>query len=524
MANVVKTTYGSADKFTTSALMGLGATQQDANGRFYVDGSMVNVELSRVVAEAIYIREIFRDGQSVNAKYVTGERQGGAVRVMLDTPLPFSSRTVSFGGREGTAGNAGVINTNGVELPANDEFLVYLNQVNDQMMGFPDLSNQYIPLDIMARKINQYASRVAMDRDASTLAEIIAYAFFRSLNGADNLVRKANLTAENAYADLINDVNARLDNGDPERGAFTFPTEGRTIIGRPNFINNIFSRKSGVIMLGGDMAQEMLKNYDLDVRMSDRDYVGTGYKGYAMGFHFQSAADIIWSMAEKYLGLPAGALDNVNAIAVSFDATAVGKNVDLGVKLVDATEFRGQLAQPLNIWGHEAFRLSYVIGDDTLTNDYLTTTLGLSASVRKTPVAPKKANNADIIAVPILDSNGATIGFKQIASVPTPNGNNIKSGLPRVAGVNASSVGVVAQGTSVTLSTGTDGATIHYTTDGTEPTTASQTYSTAITISADTTVKAFAVKSGLVPSAISTFVYKLPTTDAGAGAGIDTGD
>lgn len=510
MANIIKSTYGSASKFTTSALMGLGATQQDANGRFYLDGSMVNVELSRVIAEAIYIREIFRDGQSVNAKYVTGEQKGGAVRVMLDTPLPFSSRTASFGGREGTEGNGGVINTNGVQLPANDEFIVYLNQINDQMLGFPDLSREYVPLDVMARKINQYADRVAMDRDSSTLAEILAYAFFRSLNGASNLVNEGDLTAENAYATLINSLNAKLDNGDAERGAYTFPTEGRTIIGRPEFINNIFSRNSGVIMLGGDMAQEMLKNYDLDVRMSDRDYVGTGYKGYAMGFHFQSAPDIIWSVAEKYLGLPAGALDNVNAIAVSFDATAVGKNIDLGVKLVDATDFRGQLAQPLNIWGHEAFRVSYVIGNDTLTNDYLTTTLGLNANDRKHPVAPKMANNAnaDIIAVPVYDSNGQVTGFKQIANVPLPNGNNIKSGLPRVAGVSASVVGEVESGTVVTLATGTNGATIYYTTDGTDPTTASSS-GTSVTISANTTVKAFAVKSGLVPSPISEFKYTI---------------
>lgn len=509
MANVINT-YGVTSKFVTSALMGLGATQQDPNGRFYLDGSMVNVELSRVIAEAIYIQDIFRDGQSVTGKYTTEARKDGAVRVMLNTPLPFSSRTTSFGGRNGTNGNGGVINANAPLLPANDEFIVYLNQVNDQMMLFPDLTKEYVPLDVMASRISQYAERVSMDRSASTLAEILAYAFYRSLNGATNLVNEGDLTQENAYADLINNLNSYLDNGDVERGAFTFPTEGRTIIGRPKFINGLFSRKSGVIMLGGDMAQEMLKNYDLDVRMSDRNYVGTGYKGYAMNFHYQSAPDYIWSLAEKYLGLPKGALDNVNAIAVSFDATAKADGVDLGVKLVDATQVRGTLAQPLNVWGHEAFRISYVIGDDTLTNDYLTTTLGLNADVRKHPVAPEIANNEGVepIGVPVFDENNNIIGYKQIAGVPTPNGNNIKSGLARVFEVSASIVGAVSEGTVVTLSTDTPGATIYYTTDGTTPTSAS-TQGTSVTISANTTVKAFAVKSGSIPSAISTFEYTL---------------
>jgi hypothetical protein len=319
-------------------------------------------------------------------------------------------------------------------MPSNDEFMVYLNQVNDQMMMFPDLSREYVPLDVMSTKIAQYADRVAMDRDASTLAEIIAYAYFRSLNAGDNLVNEGDLTAENAYATLINSLNSKLDNGDQARGAFTFPTEGRTIIGRPSFINGIFNRNSGVIMLGGDLAQEMLKNYDLDVRMSDRDYVGTGYKGYAMNFHFQSAPDYIWTLAEAYLGLTKGALDNVDAIAVSFDATAMSDGVDLGVKLVDATEFRGALAQPLNIWGHEAFRKSYVIGKATLTNDYLTGTLNLDADTRLYPVAPADAaaalgeSDTNYITVPIYGANNSVVGYRQIAKVPGPNGDNIQTG------------------------------------------------------------------------------------------------
>lgn len=513
MANIISTS-GVASRFTTSALMGLGATEQDANGRFYLDGSAVNVDISRVIAETIYINRIFRDKQSVNASYTTRGERGGAVRVILDSPLPFSSRTASFGGRAGTPGNGGVINTNAPLMPANDEFIVYLNQINDQMMRFPELSREYIPLDIMSKKIAQYAERVQMDRDASTLAEVIAYAFFRSLNDGENLVTYDNLAAENAYANLINDLNGRLDNGDRVRGAYTFPTEGRTIIGRPTFINGIFNRNSGVIMLGGDMAQEMLKNYDLDVRMSDRDYVGTGYKGYAMQFHYQSAPDYIWSLAECYLGLPKGALDNVSAVAVSFDATAMAEGVDLGVKIIDDTAVRGALAQPLNIWGHEAFRKSYLIGTESLTNDYLTTTLDLSADTRLYPTAPSDAaarmgeGGANSITVPIYNSNNEIIGYREIAQVPQPNGNNIKSGIAQVLAPVANAEGAVASGTKVTLTTATAGATIYYTTDGSKPTSASTEYtSDGITISAATTINAIALKSGMVPSPIATYSY-----------------
>ena len=423
----VISTSGNVAQFTTSALMGLGATSTNPNGRFYVDGSMVNVELSQVIAEAIYIQEIFRNGQSVNAGYVTNQRQGGAVRVMLDTPLPFSSRTLSYGGRAGTTDNGGLYNRNAPVLPASDEFIVYLNQVNDQDMIFPDLAAQYLPLDVVAKKVASYSSRVAMDRSASTLAEIIAYSAWRALNAGENAVSQGDLTADNAYAELVNSLNAKMDNGDPVRGAFTFPTEGRTIIGRPSFVNNVFSKKSGLILSGADLAQEMLRNYDLDRTMEARDYVGTGYRGFAMGFHWQIAPDYIWSLAEKYLGLSAGALNNFSAIAVSFDATAVATNIDLGVQLLPAQypQPRGTIARPLNIWGHEAFRKSYLIVNGTTPNTVLTTA-GFSANTRIYPCAPTQANAAVAgipAPTPIYGNANGVVGY-----VPEYNGDNINAG------------------------------------------------------------------------------------------------
>lgn len=507
MSKVIST-YGRADAFVKSALMGLGATEQDPNGRFYIDGNAVNVELSSAIAEAIYIEEIFRDGQSVTGKYTT-DRKAGAVRVMLDTPLPSTSRTLAYGGRRGTQGNGGIINANPPLLPANDEFMVYLNQVNDQAMLFPDLSKEFLPLDVMAQKIAGYAKSVTQDRSASTLAEIIAYNVFRALNGGNTLVNSGDLKADNAYAELVNDINSLLDNGDPTTGAFTYSTQGRTIIGRPSFINHAMSRKSGLIMLGGDLAQEMLKNYDLDRKMSDRDYVGTGYKGYCMNFHWQSAPDYIWTLAEKYLGLPKGALDHVQAIAVSFEATAMGRVIDLGAKAIAANEVRGSKIQPLNIWGHEAFRKSYIVGDSTVSNDYFVG-LGFTAGERKYPVHPNSIlQDQDYVDVPVYGEDGATIAYKRIASVPKPNGGNIQSGVKHVAEVVAqpSKDTFTDSVMSVELSTVTSNATIYYTTDGSEPTKNSAKYTGAFSVSETTTVKAIAVKSGMAPSAVFVKTY-----------------
>ncbi len=72
----------------------------------------------------------------------------------------------------------------------------------------------------------------------------------------------------------------------------------------------------------------------------------------------------------------------------------------------------------------------------------------------------------------------------------------------------------VAEGTynavqSVEINCGTDDATIYYTIDGTDPTTSSSVYSSAISVTQTTTIKAFAVKDGMTNSAIASATYTL---------------
>ena len=68
--------------------------------------------------------------------------------------------------------------------------------------------------------------------------------------------------------------------------------------------------------------------------------------------------------------------------------------------------------------------------------------------------------------------------------------------------------GAVASGTIVTISCATEGATIYYTTDGSDPTTES-TQGTSVTITNACTVKAFAVKEGCSNSNIATAEYTI---------------
>ena len=81
--------------------------------------------------------------------------------------------------------------------------------------------------------------------------------------------------------------------------------------------------------------------------------------------------------------------------------------------------------------------------------------------------------------------------------------------------------GTYTSSQSVTLSCATPGATIHYTTDGTTPDGSSPTYSSAIAVASTTTIKAIAVKDGLLNSPIASATYTIqcatPTFSVAAG-------
>lgn len=63
---------------------------------------------------------------------------------------------------------------------------------------------------------------------------------------------------------------------------------------------------------------------------------------------------------------------------------------------------------------------------------------------------------------------------------------------------------IACEDNEVTISCATTGATIHYTTDGTTPTTESEVYSAAIAITETKTFKALAVNLDMHDSAVAT--------------------
>lgn len=92
--------------------------------------------------------------------------------------------------------------------------------------------------------------------------------------------------------------------------------------------------------------------------------------------------------------------------------------------------------------------------------------------------------------------------------------NTVEIPLISVQGIEKTP-GVYYNTASVSITSGTAGASIYYTTNGAEPTTASTLYSGAFNVTANSTVKAIAVKSGMNNSAVVQKVISITTPAVG---------
>ncbi|MEN6461556.1 MAG: S-layer homology domain-containing protein [Syntrophomonas sp.] len=92
-------------------------------------------------------------------------------------------------------------------------------------------------------------------------------------------------------------------------------------------------------------------------------------------------------------------------------------------------------------------------------------------------------------------------------TVPAPGTVAVPTAVPSGTAVTA--------GTQVTLTTMTAGATIYYSLDGSDPTAASTAYNGPITINNPVTIKAIAVKDGMINSTILTVSYTIKSGNGG---------
>lgn len=143
------------------------------------------------------------------------------------------------------------------------------------------------------------------------------------------------------------------------------------------------------------------------------------------------------------------------------------------------------------------------------TTDGSTPTAG--STVYSTPIAISANTTLKAVAMKSgMTGSAAMTSIYSITTTPLPDPSASSP-------VAVPGSGSFSSAQSVTLSSGTSGASIYYTTDGSTPTSGSTLYSTPITISANTTLKAVAMGSGMSSSTVMTSIYSITTPGVGEG-------
>lgn len=126
--------------------------------------------------------------------------------------------------------------------------------------------------------------------------------------------------------------------------------------------------------------------------------------------------------------------------------------------------------------------------------------------VRKSSITSGDKNPSDIFD-PSLEWQPYPIDTFEHLGSHTMDGGEVGPIIKAEAVTASTPSGTVASGTAITLSSATAGATIYYTTNGTEPTLQSASYTQPIVIDKTMTIKAIAVAQGLENSDVQTFNY-----------------
>lgn len=322
----------------------------------------------------------------------------------------------------------------------------------DRNIDIPTNQQDMMNVDVAEAELANLAGRVNRNINAMTIAEQLRKNF---TDVAAGTVEKNWVTLPEAninYLDALIEAGGKLDDGNAAEGVDAYPDGARAVIVRSS-VKTALLKKGQVIIGGSDAAQNILRKGGLSE--NDRPEVAsTAYVGEVANMPVYVASQVVWTLAERYLGLTPGRLDGVKMLVVSAVGTLRALAFNSAMKIIDSPDGQGRRLQP-----------KYRMGTSCID----------ALSV-----------------VPVVDS-----------SFVAPSNITIKAPASRVQTANPV-IGDIS-GSDATITCATAGATIYYTTDGSTPNEKTTTHvqsggkATGVT---GKTVKAVALVAGGLASAI----------------------
>jgi hypothetical protein len=306
-----------------------------------INGVQARLVLSNEILRNVGQNIIENDGEGVTQRFAK-DAKGGRINVIRVLPLTQEARVL------GADFNGQPFATGDFEQPQTVQYGLDVITVIDKPIAIRNATRDMIPVDLLEAETANFSLLLHRNINAMTLAGKIAKSLVSSQ------LQQVDLTSNSATAlrDAIIQANAKLDEGDQAEGVDMFPTEDRILIIRPSIRPYLLSAQN-ILVGGSNYAQDILAKGTLDVN-SQRDQ-RVGFIGMIDGLPTYMANSAIWALAERYLGLPTGELDDVYGYVSSGMANARGIALDETIKIVDAIAGQGILIQPDCRLGFEAF-------------------------------------------------------------------------------------------------------------------------------------------------------------------------
>lgn len=318
----------------------------------------------------------------------------------------------------------------------------------DRNIDIPTNQQDMMNVDVAEAELANLAGRVNRNINAMTIAEQLRKNFTDV--GAGTVAKNWITVTDDDYLGALIEAGGKLDDGNAAEGVDAYPDGARAVIVRSS-VKTALLKKGQVIIGGSDAAQNILRKGGLSE--NDRPEVAsTAYVGEVANMPVYVASQVVWTLAERYLGLTPGRLDGIKMLVVSAVGTLRALAFNSAMKIIDSPDGQGRRLQP-----------KYRMGTSCID----------ALSV-----------------VPVVDS-----------SFVAPSNITIKAPASRVQTANPV---IAASGSDATITCATAGATIYYTTDGSTPTEKSSTVASGGKVSTVTgkTVKAVALVAGGLASAI----------------------
>lgn len=324
----------------------------------YINAVTTRRVLSPAVKENIFQGIMLKPDEAVTEKF-SEDTDASEIQVLRVKPQTDDAREL------GATTNGAWFNSEDDMESATEAYGIQILQTIDRNIVVPTNSQDMVSVDLLEAETQNLSGKVSRNVNAMTIAAMLAKNF-NNVAGFDKKNSNAaaveldeavtsnwiTLASGGTYTDAIIDAAAKLDDGNPDQGIDAYPDNRRAVIIRPTIKASVLKNMTG--LYGGTAVFDVLRKAGLDTSATP-EIATTGYVGEIANMPVYCAAGVVWSLVEKYLGMTAGALNNLAGIVVSGVGTGRALAFNKAIKVIDAQAGQGLLLQPKYRFGAECW-------------------------------------------------------------------------------------------------------------------------------------------------------------------------